>query len=180
MFKKYYKILLVFSSFFAFGIILFNAYQITNPLENIPEFFPDQKILFKDISFEETKPNELEIYKIIEPQKNKNPINVNNNSDSLVKINDLDLKFDDNNLNYRVQISSIRDKKKIMLIYNGLQKKYFNYFESKEPFVEEINIPGKGFFYRIKSLELYSKDMANRICEDLKNNNNDCIVSRNK
>ena len=71
MMKKYYKVLLILSSFSFLGVILFITFKLFLPKKDLPVIFPDNEKIFIEIDFKKNK-KDLEIYNIIEPNTQNN------------------------------------------------------------------------------------------------------------
>lgn len=79
------------------------------------------------------------------------------------------------NGSYYVQLASIQDKSKTAKAWSDLQDKYGSLLNSVNYRTQEINIADKGIFYRIQGGPL-TKEQAEKLCNDLKNNNGSCFV----
>ena len=118
------------------------------------------------------KPEQLEIYNIIDDPKKKSSYEIIPSKDKSKRKNIE--KNSDNK--YRVQIASIKNKEKINKIYKDYKLNFPEYFEEDFPNIEQVKIKNKGSFYRIKSFEKFSKQEAEKICLNLKKKKFDCII----
>ena len=118
------------------------------------------------------KPEQLEIYNIIDDPKKKSSYE-NTQSHDKSKRKNIE-KTSDNK--FRVQIASIKNKEKINEIYKDYKLNFPEYFEEDFPNIEQVKIKNKGSFYRIKSFEKFNKQEAEKICLNLKKKKFDCII----
>ena len=177
MMKKYYKVLLIISSFSFLGVILFITFKLFLPVKDLPVIYPDNEKIFIEIDFKKNK-KDLEIYNIIEPNTQHNDSdNVSKKIIPSIKENlSNQLTLDKNE--FRLQLGSVRNKSKTKQIYKNFKKKFPKYFLSEYPLIEKVVIKDKGTFYRIKSFESYSKEEAKKICKKLLSEKFDCLISK--
>ncbi|MAH78341.1 MAG: hypothetical protein CMP41_00215 [Rickettsiales bacterium] len=177
MIKKYIKFILIFFSFLLTIITIVFTYNIVVPDNYISEIKPNQNPLKIKQKFKDNLESELEIYKIINPtQSEKISINKETVKKEIFenkKIHELNKK------NFRLQFGATKTKKNIEKSYLEIKEKVPKFLINDKPYIQKIEIPDKGIFYRMQSFETFEKKEALKVCQILKEEGMKCLIIKN-
>ncbi len=163
------KYLLCLSIYICFLFIIFRTHNLIVADQSVKEIEQTNKKIWLDIKITNDLSKDLEIFGMENLKKDKKiPIK---------KIKEKKLKEVRPNLHYRLQLASIRKKTYDPKIKNEIK------FENKEIELKignlidsEVNIPGLGFFIRIQTKKLFSKNEAKLICDIILKEKKPCLI----
>ena len=78
--------------------------------------------------------------------------------------------------NYMVQLISVRTPAVASKEFTRISNKNKSIIGNREPLVKEVDLGGRGKFYRVNIPGFVSLDAANEFCSALKDNGQDCLV----
>ena len=78
--------------------------------------------------------------------------------------------------NYMVQLISVRTPAEASKEFTRISNKNKSIIGNREPLVKEVDLGGRGKFYRVNIPGFVSLDAANEFCSALKDNGQDCLV----
>ncbi len=77
-----------------------------------------------------------------------------------------------------IQFAALRSQAEANRLWQKIQAKHSDLIAGHPHMVQDVNIPGKGTFYRLRATGFSSKSVANAICSTLKSRGQDCLVAR--
>ncbi len=80
---------------------------------------------------------------------------------------------------WEIQLLSLSSKQDAEKALNNIKTKYASTVNSGELYIEPTDLGAKGFYYRLK-LGIYTEEQARKICEELKQKGQTCLVVKKK
>jgi hypothetical protein len=80
---------------------------------------------------------------------------------------------------WEIQLLSLSSKQDAEKALNNIKTKYAATVSSGELYIEPTDLGAKGFYYRLK-LRSYTEEQARKICEELKQKGQTCLVVKKK
>lgn len=80
---------------------------------------------------------------------------------------------------WEIQLLSLSSKQDADKALNNIKTKYASTVSSGELYIEPTDLGAKGFYYRLK-LGTYTEEQARKICEELKQKGQTCLVVKKK